>query len=82
LAIHDDMCTPGGDPERAERRYAAVLPMLVFLMHSMDTFLVYGKHVLRERLGIGEIHQRPPISPPTEFGLRTARRYAAALGPL
>jgi 4-hydroxy-tetrahydrodipicolinate synthase len=81
-AIFRDMSDPGGDAERAEQRYAAVLPLLVFLMESMDTFLVYGKQVLRHRLGLDEIHQRLPISPPTAFGLETARRYAAALGPL
>jgi 4-hydroxy-tetrahydrodipicolinate synthase len=81
-AIFRDVSTEGGDQERATHRYASVLPMLVFLMGSMDTFLVYGKHVLRDRLGIGEIHHRLPFAPPTALGVQIASRYAAALGPL
>lgn len=81
-AIFRDLSKPGSDEKRAEHRYADVLPMLVFLMGSMDSLLVYGKHVLGDRLGIGEIHHRAPFSPPTAFGTRTASRYAAALGPL
>jgi dihydrodipicolinate synthase/N-acetylneuraminate lyase len=81
-AIFDDLMIPGGDTKRAARRYAALLPMLVFLMESMDTFIVYGKQVLRERLGLLEIHQRLPVSPTTKFGLQTAHRYATALGAL
>ena len=34
----------------AERLYAKVLPLLILLMKSMDTFLVYGKPVLGHRL--------------------------------
>ncbi|MDA8051645.1 MAG: dihydrodipicolinate synthase family protein [Rhodospirillales bacterium] len=81
-SIFDDLSAPGGDADRAAQRYAAILPLLVFLMESMDTFIVYGKEVLRCRLGLGEIHQRLPASPATPFGLYSARRYAAALGPL
>jgi dihydrodipicolinate synthase/N-acetylneuraminate lyase len=81
-SIFEDLTIPGGDTRRAARRYAALLPMLVFLMESMDTFIVYGKQVLRERLGLLEIHQRLPVSPATGFGLQAAHRYAASLGAL
>jgi 2-keto-3-deoxy-L-arabinonate dehydratase len=70
------------DIAEAERLYAKVLPLLIFLMESMDTFLVYGKPVLGHRLGIAEIEPRVPSTPPTAFGLEAARRYAAALGKL
>jgi 4-hydroxy-tetrahydrodipicolinate synthase len=66
----------------AERLYAKVLPLLILLMESMDTFLVYGKPVLGHRLGIAEINSRVPSTPPTEFGLRAAKRYADVLGKL
>ena len=81
-AIYNDLDRPDGDAARAEHHYAALLPMLVFLMESMDTFLVYGKQVLRERLALGDIHQRPPASPATAFGLQMAHQYATALGAL
>lgn len=66
--------------EEAERRYQDILPLLVVLMESMDTFLVYGKLVLGHRLGLKEIDARMPFAPPTAFGLEMTRRYAAAAG--
>ena len=68
--------------KKAERLYAKVLPLLIFLMESMDTFLVYGKPVLGHRLGISEIKPRIPSTPASAFGLETAKRYAEALGKL
>jgi len=68
--------------KKAERLYAKVLPLLIFLMESMDTFLVYGKPVLGHRLGITEIKPRIPSTPASPFGLETAKRYAEALGKL
>ena len=68
--------------KKAERLYAKVLPLLIFLMESMDTFLVYGKPVLGHRLGIAEIKPRIPSTPASPFGLETAKRYAEALGKL
>jgi 4-hydroxy-tetrahydrodipicolinate synthase len=70
------------DIEQAERLYARVLPLLIFLMDSMDTFLAYGKPVLGYRLGIKDTLPRLPFTPVTPFGLRTARRYAESLGKL
>jgi 4-hydroxy-tetrahydrodipicolinate synthase len=81
--IFDHMA--GGTEEgmkKAERLYAKVLPLLIFLMESMDTFLVYGKPVLGHRLGISEIKPRIPSTPASTFGLETAKRYADALGKL
>ena len=70
------------DVAEAERLYAKVLPLLILLMESMDTFLVYGKPVLAHRLGIGETAPRLPSTPPTKFGLAAAKRYAEMLGKL
>jgi 4-hydroxy-tetrahydrodipicolinate synthase len=66
----------------AERLYCKILPLLILLMESMDTFLVYGKSVLGHRLGIAETQPRVPSTPPTKFGLDAAKRYAEALGKL
>jgi 4-hydroxy-tetrahydrodipicolinate synthase len=74
-----------GSEERvaeAKRLYAKVLPLLILLMESMDTFLVYGKPVLGHRLGIAETKPRQPSTPPTPFGLAAAKRYAEVLGKL
>jgi 2-keto-3-deoxy-L-arabinonate dehydratase len=66
----------------AAKLYEHVLPLLVFLMDSMDTFLLYGKHVLGNRLDLKETSPRAPHSPITEVGFRTAKQYSKALGKL
>ena len=68
--------------KKAEQLYAKVLPLLIFLMESMDSFLVYGKPVLGHRLGIAEIKPRIPSTPASAFGLETAKHYAEVLGKL
>lgn len=67
--------------KEAERRYQEILPLLIVLMETVDTFLVYGKHVIGHRLGIKETDTRIPFTPPTKFGLEMMHRYAAAAGP-
>jgi 4-hydroxy-tetrahydrodipicolinate synthase len=73
--------TSAGEAE-ADRLYSQVLPLLEFLMESLDTFLVYGKQVLGHRLGIKEVDARAPFTAMTSFGAGVAQRYAAGLGPL
>ena len=67
--------------KEAERRYQEILPLLIVLMETLDTFLVYGKHVIGHRLGIKETDTRIPFTPPTKFGREMMHRYAAAAGP-
>ncbi|HEY0920486.1 dihydrodipicolinate synthase family protein [Devosia sp.] len=63
----------------AERLYARILPMTVFVMQSLDSFLCYGKRITARRLGLGPVHDRAPFLAPTPTGLAWAERYAAAL---
>ena len=83
VAVYEAMRreTPEGDAE-AERRYREILPLIVFMMSSVDTFVCYGKRVVARRLGIEHVFDRAPCQQPTEFGLLTAERLAAALPPL
>jgi 4-hydroxy-tetrahydrodipicolinate synthase len=82
VRIYERMRTGRAEDEaEAERLYREILPLLVLLMQSLETFLCYGKRVTARRLGLGEVHDRPPSEPPTAFGLRAAERYAASLGP-
>jgi 4-hydroxy-tetrahydrodipicolinate synthase len=83
VAVYEAMRreTPDGDAE-AERRYREILPLIVFMMSSVETFVCYGKRVVARRLGIEHVFDRAPCLPPTEFGLLTAERLAAALPPL
>lgn len=78
LKIHKLM--QAGDEAEAERLYRAILPLIVFLMQSLDTFLCYGKRLTAQRLGLGPVHDRQPAMMPTTFGLDSLRRYAAGLG--
>lgn len=83
VAVYEAMCreTPDDDAE-AERRYREILPLIVFMMSSVETFVCYGKRVVARRLGIEHVFDRAPCLPPTEFGLLTAERLAAGLPPL
>jgi 4-hydroxy-tetrahydrodipicolinate synthase len=80
VAVYEAMRreTPGGDAE-AERRYREILPLIVFMMSSVETFVCYGKRVVARRLGIEHVFDRAPCQRPTEFGLLTAARLASAL---
>jgi 4-hydroxy-tetrahydrodipicolinate synthase len=64
---------------RAEALYREVLPLLSFLMQSMDQILCYGKRLLARRLGMSEVLDRPPAQAPTAFGLQCLDRHAARL---
>jgi 4-hydroxy-tetrahydrodipicolinate synthase len=70
-----------GEDEEAERLYGEILPLITFLMQSVDQFLCYGKRLTARRLGLGEIHDREPCQRPTEFGLACLERYSRHLGP-
>ena len=81
--IFDRMAS--GDPgqiEEAERRHAALLPLLTFIMASPEHMLCYGKRMFAQRIGVQEVHPRHPCVMPTQFGLDIIQRYAAALPPL
>jgi 4-hydroxy-tetrahydrodipicolinate synthase len=68
------------DDAEADRLYRSILPLIVFLMQSLDTFLCYGKRLTAQRLGLGPVHDRQPAMAPTQFGLECLQRYAAGLG--
>ena len=68
-----------GDEAEAERLYAGVLPLITFLMQSVDQFLCYGKRATARRLGVGETFDRAPAQEPTAAGLAAMERYAAHL---
>jgi 4-hydroxy-tetrahydrodipicolinate synthase len=82
VAVYEAMRRETPDDDRAaERRYREVLPLIVFMMSSVDTFVCYGKRVVARRLSIDHVFDRPPCLGPSEFGLLTAERLAAALPP-
>ena len=68
------------DEAEAERLYREILPLIVFLMQSVENFLCYGKRLTARRLGLGPVHDRAPAQPPTPVGLAALERHAARLG--
>lgn len=67
------------DAVEAERLYAQLAPLIMFLMQSVDQFLCYGKRLTARRLGIAAVHDREPAQAPTAFGLDCLERHAAVL---
>lgn len=66
-----------GEAAEAERLYREILPLLTFVMQSLETLHCYGKRILAGRLGLGPVTDRAPGLAPSAFGLACARRYAA-----
>ena len=67
------------DQAAAERLYAELAPLIVFLMQSVGQFLCYGKRLTAQRTGIAEVHDRAPAQAPTRFGLECLARHAVVL---
>jgi 2-keto-3-deoxy-L-arabinonate dehydratase len=70
------------DQHAADRLFHEVLPLLSFLMESMDHILAYGKRLAARRLGLGPVHDRAPALAVTPFGERLLDRLSSHLGPL
>jgi 4-hydroxy-tetrahydrodipicolinate synthase len=71
-----------GDEELAEALYRKLLPAIAFAMQGLNTFLLYGKRIAAERLGIAPSANRIPCDVATPKGIAWAKRFAAELGPL
>lgn len=67
------------DEAAAERLYAQLAPLVMFLMQSVGQFLCYGKRLTAQRLGLAEVHDRQPAQAPSAFGLDCLARHAAVL---
>ena len=80
VACYDAM--RAGREDEAEAHYRAMLPLVTFMMGSIDTFVCYGKRIVARRLGIAEVHDRAPAQRPTAFGTAMTERFLASLPPL
>ena len=78
VAIYNAMAR--GDEAAADCAFADILPLLSFLMISIDHLLCYGKRLTALRLGFGQVHDRRPAQQPTDFGLEVMRRWSKDLG--
>jgi 4-hydroxy-tetrahydrodipicolinate synthase len=65
----------------AERLHRELLPLIVFMMSSVENFIAYGKHLMAKRLGLKNGKARQPSVPVTDFGLQIMSHWAEQLGP-
>lgn len=70
-----------GDEAGAEALYADILPAVVFVMQSIESFIAYGKRLFCARAGL-VAHDRAPALRPTAEGLAAVERFAKRFGPL
>jgi 4-hydroxy-tetrahydrodipicolinate synthase len=60
-----------GDIAEATDRFRQVLPLLSFLMLTIDHLLCYGKRLAARRLQLGTVYDRGPALPPDAANLAT-----------
>lgn len=71
-----------GEHDEAERNFKEILPLLMFLMISLEHLMCYGKRLTARRVGIKQVHDRTPAQAPTAFGLEVLQHWSRHLGPL
>ncbi len=71
-----------GDLEAAEREFIEILPLLAFLMISVEHLTCYGKRLTARRIGIEKVYDRTPAHAPTAFGLEVLQHWSRDLGRL
>ena len=74
-----------GTPEaiaEAEAMHRELLPLIVFMMSSVENFIAYGKRLAAKRLELENGAARQPSVPVTAFGLQVMEHWATHLGPL
>ena len=71
-----------GEREAAMVMFKDILPLLSFLMISVDHLLCYGKRLTARRLGLDTVHGRSDVITPDAFGLEVMARWSSKLGPL
>jgi 2-keto-3-deoxy-L-arabinonate dehydratase len=71
-----------GDEAEADRIFALNLPLINFLMTSVDHLICYGKRLAARRLGLAEPNDRAPAQQPTDFGIQVLEHWSKNLDTL
>ena len=71
-----------GEFDKAEQTYKEILPLLGFLMISLEHLTCYGKRLTARRIGIDQVYDRSPATAPTAFGLEVMQHWSRNLGML
>ena len=80
LRVYERMCSGiAADEAEADRLDQGILPLIVFLMQSIEHLLCYGKRLTARRLGLGTVHDRAPALAPSAFGLACLERVSSHL---
>ena len=80
LRVYERMCSGiAADEAEADRLDQGILPLIVFLMQSIEHLLCYGKRLTARRLGLGTVHDRAPALAPSAFGLACLERFSSHL---
>lgn len=69
-----------GTPEalaEAERLHEAVLPLIVFMIRTIEQALCYGKRFYARQIDIDVVHEREAAQSPTRFGISEMERLYA-----
>ena len=71
-----------GEHAEAEREFKEILPLLTFLMISLEHLMCYGKRLTARRIGLEKVYDRTPAQAPTAFGLEVLDNWSRHLGKL
>ena len=71
-----------GEFDKAEQAYKEILPLLGFLMISLEHLTCYGKRLTARRIGLDQVYDRSPATAPTVFGLEVLQHWSRNLGML
>jgi 4-hydroxy-tetrahydrodipicolinate synthase len=79
-----DLLSKGGAEAEAEadRLHRSILPLLLFMTHSPEHMLCYGKRFFARRIGVDRVEARAPAIPPHEFGTQVVDFYARGMAAL
>jgi len=66
--------------DKAEKEYNKIIPVIVFIMQSIENLVCYGKRVCAYRMGIKNVYDRDPFLKPTDFGIKKAKTISDFLG--
>lgn len=78
--IYDDFVA--GREDAADAAFKEILPLLHFLMLTVDHLLCYGKRLAARRIGLGLVHDRGPAQEPHPYGMRMLEHWSRSLGSL
>jgi 4-hydroxy-tetrahydrodipicolinate synthase len=83
LDVHLTIAQAAGrsDWVEADRVYAQALPLITFIMQSLASCRCYGKRLLAQRIGLGEVHDRTPALAPTPLGMKMLGHWSTFLNP-